>query len=429
MRLYLVRHGETLWNEENRFQGWADQPLSPTGEEQARTAAALLAPVAFGAAYCSDLQRAIRTAEIILEGRGLEPVQLEGLREMNIGELDGLTVSEIERRFPELLKAWREDPLSVKMPGGETLEEVSERCRAALDPLVERHRDENVLVVAHHTVNKAILFRLLGIPLRHFRTLRQPPCAVSVVDFHDSGVFIRAVNLNWSDSGHDWIDLDAATRQRLRGAEGVAFDLDGVLLDSMPFYAAAWRSALAEWGVVPPEIEFYRHESEDAVRSVRYFFDRAGIAVEDETVKAVIERVRKIYGGYSSVRAVPGAFGIVDRIKQAGKGVALVTGSPRADVEKLLTQGEIELFNVIVTGDDVSCGKPDPQPYARAQEQLGIERERLVAVENAPLGIRSARCAGLLTVALTSTLPPGELSDADVIINSLKRLTDYLGVY
>jgi len=287
MRLYLVRHGETLWNEENRFQGWADQPLSPRGEEQARRVASLLTPVAFGAAYCSDLQRAIRTAEIILEGSDLEPVLLESLREMNIGELDGLTVSEIERRLPELLKAWREDPLSVKMPGGETLEEVSERCLAALDSLVERHRDENVLVVAHHTVNKAILYRLLGIPLPRFRTLRQPPCAVSVVDFRDGRVFVRAVNLNWSESGHDWIDLGAETRQRLRGAEGVAFDLDGVLLDSMPFYAAAWRTALAEWGVVPPEIEFYRHESEDAVRSVRYFFDRAGIAVEDETVKAV----------------------------------------------------------------------------------------------------------------------------------------------
>jgi len=105
-----------------------------------------------------------------------------------------------------------------------------------------------------------------------------------------------------------------------------------------------------------------------------------------------------------------------------------VTGSPRADVEKLLTQEELELFNVIVTGDDVSCGKPDPEPYARAQERLGIERDRLVAVENSPFGIRSARRAGLMTVALTSTLPPEELSNADVIITSLNRLPDYLGV-
>ena len=324
MRLYVVRHGETSWNLENRFQGWADQPLSDTGEKQAAEVARMLASVSFDAAYSSDLSRARRTAEIILDGRGVEAVPVKGLREMNIGDLDGLVVTEIEERFPDLLKAWREAPQSVTMPGGETLEQVSDRAWAAVEPIVERHRGETVLLVAHHTINKTIICRTLGIPLERFRVLRQPPCAVSVIDFGDMGTFVRAVNLNWQEDTRSWIDLGNEVRERLLQVEGVAFDFDGVLNNSMPFYAAAWRGALVERGIAPPEIEFYRRESERGVNSARHFLEEAGLEASDEAIAEVIGRVRELYKSYPGIGPYPGVLDLVGRLRDAGRKLALL---------------------------------------------------------------------------------------------------------
>ena len=428
MRLYVVRHGETRWNLENRFQGWADQPLSERGEKQAVEAARMLVAVPFDAAYSSDLSRARRTAEIILDGRGLEAVPVKGLREMDIGNLDGLVVTEIEERFPDLLKAWREDPQSVTMPGGETLEQVSERAWAAVEPIVERHRGETVLLVAHHTINKTIICRTLGIPLAHFRTLRQPPCAISVIDFSDMGTFVRAVNLNWREDTRSWIDLGNEVREQLLRVEGVAFDFDGVLLNSMPFYAAAWRGALVERGIAPPEIEFYRRESERGVNSARHFLEEAGQEASEEAIDGIIERVSELYQSYPGIGPYPGVLELVKKLHDAGRKLALVTGSPRADIDRFLDAEQQRLFDTIVSCGDVEHSKPDPEPYALARERLGLPAERVLAIENSPYGILSARGAGLLTAGMTTTLPATDLAGADFIIDSLERLPAWLGI-
>ena len=426
MRLYLVRHGETDWNLENRFQGWADRPLSPSGEEQARELARSLRPVRFDAAYSSDLRRAASSAEILLAGRDVEPVRVKGFREMRIGELDGLNEAEILARFPGLLEAWRSDPAGVVMPGGEDLGQLQERVWGALEPLLERHPKETVLLVAHHSVNKTILCRVLDIPLGSFRTLRQPPCAVSVIDFLPGRAFVRAVNLNWRERTNVWLDLDEETKERVRAARAFLFDLDGVLLDSMPYYNAAWRCALAEWGVLPPEIEFFRRESEGGENSVRYFFGEAGREADGETVRAVVRRVGEIFRGFGGISPLPGAFEVCQALRAGGRRLALVTGSARPDVEQMLSAEQLGLFEVAVMDEDVERSKPDPEPYATALERLALRAGDAVVIENAPLGIRSARAAGLLTVGLTSTLPPEELHEADLVIDSLERLLGWL---
>lgn len=428
MRLYLVRHGETVWNLESRYQGWADQPLSALGREQAAEVANLLSMVAFDAAYSSDLQRAVTTAEIILGGREIAAEKLRNFREIDIGELDGRTEQEIRINYPEQLRAWRDTPGTLTMPGGESLHDVEARAWPALETLLERHPGETVLLVAHHTVNKVILCRVLGIPYSHFRVLRQPPCAVSVIDFNDDGPLVWTVNLNWREAGRSWFAIDTQTRERLFASEAFVFDFDGVLLDSMPFYAAAWRQALAERGIVPPEIEFYRRESESGENSVRHFFREAGREAGDADVKQVTARVRQIYDSYPGIGPRPGALEVIAGLKAAGKRLALVTGSPRSDVERLLDARQLSQFDVVVTGDDVANGKPDPEPFSMALAQLGIAPEKAVAVENSPYGIRSAKAAGLLTAGLTSTLPPEDLAEADLLIDSLRRLASWLDI-
>jgi broad specificity phosphatase PhoE/beta-phosphoglucomutase-like phosphatase (HAD superfamily) len=428
MRLFLVRHGETVWNIEGRYQGWADQPLSELGREQAVEVAHKLASIKFDAAYCSDLQRSIVTTEIILKGRGIEAVQLGALREINIGKLDGLTEQEIKSKYPEQLRRWRDDPGSLTMPGGESLADVEKRVWAALEELIERHRGQTVLVVAHHTVNKTILCRLLGMPYERFRVLRQPPCAVSVVDFREEGSLVWAVNLNWHEAGRSWHALDDNVRKRLLEAKAFIFDFDGVVLGSMPFYAAAWRQALAERGIVPPEVEFYRRESERGENSVRHFYREAGLEAGEEEIKEVVGRVRELYAGYPGIAPRQGALEVVAALKRAGKKTALVTGSPRSDVERMLSGEQIALFDVVIAGDDVANGKPDPEPYRLALQKLVLAPERAVAIENSPYGVRSARAAGLLTAGLTSTLPAEELVDAEMVIDSLERLAAWLDI-
>jgi broad specificity phosphatase PhoE len=145
--LVLVRHGETDWNRERRFQGHADQPLNDTGREQARLLARTLDGERIDAVYTSDLARARETAEILAAGLDREVVALRELREIDVGEWQGLTWPEIENRFPEGVATWRERGYGWEE--GETYEQLGQRVVDALTRIAARHPTQRVLVVAH----------------------------------------------------------------------------------------------------------------------------------------------------------------------------------------------------------------------------------------------------------------------------------------
>jgi broad specificity phosphatase PhoE len=145
--LLLVRHGETDWNRERRFQGHADQPLNETGREQAHALAAELAGEEIDVVYTSDLARASETAEIIGARLGLDVVALRELREMDVGEWQGLSWPEIEERYPKGAREWHEHGHGWEF--GETYDQLGERILAALRRIAADHPAERVLVVAH----------------------------------------------------------------------------------------------------------------------------------------------------------------------------------------------------------------------------------------------------------------------------------------
>lgn len=124
MRLILVRHGETLWNAIHRFQGFSDIELSPKGITQARLLAISLRGESLTAIYTSPLKRARQTAEIIAQYHDCPLIVDEGLKEINQGQLEGLTGEDLRRDFPDFLRRWIQDPGNIHLPHGESLEEV-----------------------------------------------------------------------------------------------------------------------------------------------------------------------------------------------------------------------------------------------------------------------------------------------------------------
>jgi broad specificity phosphatase PhoE len=142
--LLLARHGETDWNLERRYQGWADPPLNETGRKQARLLAEQLRERPFDAVYSSDLRRAHETAEIVAEPHGVPVVADEGLREIDVGPLSGLTWLEVRER-------WGDD-----RPYGESRDEHHARVRGALEEIARRHRGERILIVTHGGTMRAL---------------------------------------------------------------------------------------------------------------------------------------------------------------------------------------------------------------------------------------------------------------------------------
>lgn len=148
-RLILIRHGETDWNIEGRWQGQSDVPLNARGMQQAHEVGHKLANKGIQAIYSSDLSRAQDTAQVLAELTGL-PVQTDPrLREIHQGVWEGMLVTEIEAKYASLLSERNKDPLTIAPPGGETASQVKARLLKALREITQQHPDEKVAIVTH----------------------------------------------------------------------------------------------------------------------------------------------------------------------------------------------------------------------------------------------------------------------------------------
>jgi broad specificity phosphatase PhoE len=164
-RLILIRHGQTDWNVEGRWQGQADVPLNSRGLEQAQQLATELADVGIQAIYASDMQRALQTVQPLSRLTGL-PVRIDPrLREIHQGEWQGMLVTEIMARYGELFHRRKADPMAVAPPGGETLEQVQQRAYRVLDEILEHHPHETVAIGAHGFVIALLRLRLENRPV------------------------------------------------------------------------------------------------------------------------------------------------------------------------------------------------------------------------------------------------------------------------
>lgn len=193
-RIMIVRHGETEWNVEQRFRGSADIPLNEEGVSQAKAVARRLATEPVAAVYSSPLQRAYRTAEIIAEGHGLAPKAIEGLNNINYGELEGLKITEVAERFPEMYHDLLETPHLIRFPCGNTLDELTTRAMSAIGDLVAIHEGETIVAVSHQVITKVLLCAMLGLDNSHHWDITQDTCCINIVRFRKGRFIIDRLN-------------------------------------------------------------------------------------------------------------------------------------------------------------------------------------------------------------------------------------------
>jgi len=191
VRLWLVRHGQTDWNAEGRYQGHADMPLNEQGLMQAHQLAQKLAGKPLGkpseerfeALYTSDLQRALQTAGVLGACLGLTPHRDARLREIHQGDWQGLLIADVANRFAAEVERRRADPLSARPPGGESVGELAARMASAAGDIARRHPGRKVLVVTHGLSIAALLAQARGVPLAQVYSLIPQNMQVEVVEW------------------------------------------------------------------------------------------------------------------------------------------------------------------------------------------------------------------------------------------------------
>jgi broad specificity phosphatase PhoE len=194
MRMLLLRHAETEWNRERRFQGWRDSPLTATGREQAEAAARLLAAGPVAAVWSSPLGRARETAALVAAPHGLPVRETEAFKEMGLGEWEGLTRAEVQARFPGALRAWAETPHEARWPGAETLAEVRARALGGLAALRQAHAGQTVCLVSHGVTCRILILEALGLGLDRLWSLTLASTGISELEFRDDWTTLHRMN-------------------------------------------------------------------------------------------------------------------------------------------------------------------------------------------------------------------------------------------
>jgi broad specificity phosphatase PhoE len=204
LRLYLLRHGQTMGFDRRPFNGWRDVGLTDLGKAQLDDAAAALGNIPFDALYSSDLQRARYGGEALAKASGKALTQLAAFREMSFGDCEGLTFPEIERRFPALARAVaRPQDGPVSFPGGESDKAFQARVSGAVGELLARHPAGRVALVSHAGVGRAILAHFLGLDTAAMWSIHQDFAGLHVLDVFQGGSYvIRALNAYLGPEGY-----------------------------------------------------------------------------------------------------------------------------------------------------------------------------------------------------------------------------------
>ena len=191
--IILARHGETDWNVAEVFRGRIDIELNETGMKQAELVAEYLRDLRIAAIYSSPLKRALKTAEMMASHHNLDVEIDPGLIDFDYGEWQGLSHEMVKDRYKELYAEWIKNPHQVKMPTGESLNDVRRRAASVVDSVVARY-EGTVVLVSHRVVNKVLICALLGLDNSHFWNIRQDTCGITTFTYQNERFILTKHN-------------------------------------------------------------------------------------------------------------------------------------------------------------------------------------------------------------------------------------------
>ena len=212
----------------------------------------------------------------------------------------------------------------------------------------------------------------------------------------------------------------------MKNINTVIFDMDGVIVDGMPYHIQSWKEALSTIDMPVSDLEIYLLEGMTGRETMEIFASKSNRSLSDETVENVIRLKRKIFNDIFTVTLMKGVKDFLFELKDRRYNLALVTGTRLEVVKKVLQMGLNDIFKVIVTGERVNKGKPDPEPYVMAVDELSARKENCIVIENAPAGITSAKNAGLTCFAVQTSLLGKYLKDADRIFKDIDEVSKFL---
>jgi len=206
----------------------------------------------------------------------------------------------------------------------------------------------------------------------------------------------------------------------------VIFDMDGVIVDGMPYHIKSWKDALSTIDIYASDLDIYLMEGMTGRETMEVFVKKSEISISDETADKIIKLKRKIFNDIFTVKLIKGIKDLLLELKDRQYNLALVTGTRLEVVKKVLQVGLENIFEVIVAGEMVNKGKPDPEPYLKAVDELNATKENCIVIENAPAGITSAKSAGLTCFAVQTSLSEEYLQDADKVFKDIDGISKYL---
>ncbi|QQG45441.1 MAG: HAD family phosphatase [Candidatus Sungiibacteriota bacterium] len=212
----------------------------------------------------------------------------------------------------------------------------------------------------------------------------------------------------------------------MRNFRGILFDFDGVLADTMEDHFRAWHSVLADFGIALTREEFLPHEGMPT-REMAKIFCGLGDRPDALTLadQIVAQKDRHYVGHRKQLKFYSGVEELVESLHQRGVPLAIVSGGQFKRISVTVPSSFLEKFKAIITGEMTERGKPFPDPYLKGARMLGVDPEKCVVVENAPLGIRAAKAAGAYCIAIASTLGREQLAEADEVLEEFTELKDH----
>ena len=202
--------------------------------------------------------------------------------------------------------------------------------------------------------------------------------------------------------------------------KAILFDLDGTLAQTMEFHYDAWRKSMLHYGIDLAPEDYYPLEGTNLYELAKKLFALYKLNGCDE--KELVNNKEKYYLDANKFVLYAGVAELLNVIKSNNIKLGLVTAGLRKRVNDTLPTGFLKIFDVIITGNDTNVGKPSPKPYLKAAKKLGVIPEECIAVENAPIGILSARNAKIYCIAICNTVDNSYLSGANEVVNSFEEM-------